>query len=285
MMLKKLFISFFILLSTSAGFSQSSTINPDVKEEKKIEFENNKNTTVLLIPFEHKMFLSEIDKSINKETGMNFNQIRGAFRYNLDISLLLQFKSSYNTYSLMTDTAKTAADLSYIYESIGYRYDPVPQALPVKQVVKKNNRSKALKEEGKSQIKNGQLVVEENNDKSFMNTVIKNPNLISHLRKKYPADIFVFINELDIKNDLTSPDISIEGYPREVTVHYTIFDKNSKQLDAGIATTHFVASLNDPKKISNECFSKISKSIFSSISLMPAKSPVSLTVPKEKTKK
>ena len=90
-----------------------------------------------------------------------------------------------------------------------------------------------------------------------MNTKLTNVEVIEYLNKKYLSEYFVFINELDIKNNMDSYDINTDTYQREVTVHYSILDKTGKTISAGVATSSFSSKENNPKKIVAQCFSPI----------------------------
>ena len=78
---------------------------------------------------------------------------------------------------------------------------------------------------------------------------MKNNEVLNYLNKKYKAEYFLFINQLDIKNDKDSYNITTNTYLRRVEVHYTILDRNGKQIDAGIASSSFSSKENNPKKI------------------------------------
>lgn len=233
----------FFFLSSFSVFSQSSTrsqSNDLAKTNKEIAAQHK----VMIVPFEPKLFLCEIGKNISKETNMGFDQIRNTFRSGLEFSLLMDLKPTFSAISLLADSNLTCKDMNYIYESVGYSYDVIPQEThPGKNTAVK----KEVKEPG---IQNGQVVVKLNEDKRFMNAKITNKELLSYLHKKYETDIFVFVNQLDITNVVAeSFDINSNGFDREITIHYTIFDQAGKQLNAGVTTSRFSSRLNEPKKI------------------------------------
>jgi len=94
-----------------------------------------------------------------------------------------------------------------------------------------------------------------------MNTKISEPKLLNYLTTKYKTDYFVFINQLDIKNNMDSYDLVTDTYQREITVHYSILDKTGKNLSAGVATSTFSSKENEPKKIVADSFSPIASYI------------------------
>jgi len=111
-------------------------------------------------------------------------------------------------------------------------------------------------------------------DKKFMNTKLSDIEMLSYLSKKYKSDYFVFVNELDIKSDSESYDISTDSYQREVIVHYSILDKTGKTIIAGISASSISSKINEPKKIVSLAFSPIATHIankFSAVVNPPAK--------------
>lgn len=196
---------------------------------------------IMLIPFEPRLYMSEIDMKVNQLTKWNFEKIRENFRKQLNNQLKLQLKSTATVVSFYSDSIKMAKDLAYIYRSVSLSYDLVDK--PNAPITKQNG------------IKNGQLAVEASTDKRFMNTKITDTKLLEYLSTKYKSDYFVFINQLDITNNSETYNLATDTYMRDVTVHYTILDKAGKRISAGIATSQFSSKENDPKKIVSQSFS------------------------------
>lgn len=205
---------------------------------------------IMIVPFEPKLYMSEIDKKVNEQTKWNFNQIRENFRHQLDLQLQQKFKPYSSVISFYKDSSKMARDLNYLYSALGHPYDPInkPSSTTTKTVTTKG-------------IKNGQVEVEMNDDKKFLNTVVQDPDALPYFTKKYSTEYFVFINQLDIKNDPNSYNITTATYQRKVDVHYTIVDKNNKLIVAGIASSSFSSKENNPKKIVELSFAPAAKLI------------------------
>jgi hypothetical protein len=144
-----------------------------------------------------------------------------------------------------------AKDLNFIYKSTTINFDKLnkptePTAKPVK---------------GPNGINKGQLEVAISTEAKFSNIRFNTEDLISYLNEKYGSEYFVFINELDILTVPDSYDLATDSYQREVSVHYTIVDKNSKLVVAGLATSRISSKENDPKKIVNTAFGPIARTI------------------------
>ncbi len=219
---------------------------------------------ILLVPFEPKLYMSEIDQKVNQQTKWNFNQIRENFRHQLDTQLKLKFQSIAPVVSFYSDSTKMSKDLEYTYLSSNLSYELVNQPTAATAPTKK--------QEG---IKNGQVAVEINSDKKFMNTKLPNLEVLTYLNKKYKVEYFVFINELDITTIMDSYDMASDTYQRQVAVHYSIIDKTGKTISAGLATSTFSSKENNPKKIVSSTFTPIASFIASKLAVI-------INPPKEK---
>jgi hypothetical protein len=232
---KKNILFLFFFLVTVLSFAQEGTRMPSGAIP---------NGKIMLIPFEPKLYMSEMDMKINQQTNWNFQQIRENFRHQLDTQLKLKLKSIAPVVSFYSDSIQMATDLATIYKSTNLSYD----------LVEASTTPPPTKQKG---ITNGQITAEVNNDKKFMNTKLNDTKLLPYLNKKYKSEYFVFINQLDIKKDIDSYDPATDLYQREITVHYTIIDKSGKTISAGITTSRFSSKENDPKKIASSNFSSI----------------------------
>lgn len=240
MKMNKVFISLFFSFFVFFSFAQEGVKTP-APPKKEI------SGKIMVVPFEPKLYMSEFDQKFNAESKWNFNQIREYFRHQLSNYIKQKFQTvSSPVVCFYTDSIKTAKDLDYIYKSTAVSFDLIDK--PTSPTT--NNK----KESG---IKNGQIVVEISNDKKFTNIKTQNPDLIPYLSKKYKSEYFVFINELDFNTVPGSYNPTTETYEREVVVHYTIIDKNSKLIIAGAATSKFTSKENNPKKVAALVFPPI----------------------------
>jgi hypothetical protein len=209
---------------------------------------------VMLIPFEQRLYLSEIDHNINTETKLTPRQIRNRFRDGLNDQLYHAFKTNrYNVLDLMDDTVKYKKDIEGIYQYIAYDYVKVPDQV---------NFKAPKKEKGDKKIEKGQLIVETNSDARFMNARMTDARVVPLLYGKYRTDIFVFINQLDIRSSGPGySNMTGRTQNRKIVVHYTVYSHNADEINSGIAETEFAPTLNNPKKIIDRYFSQIANTI------------------------
>jgi len=252
-----------LLAATLSGFAQNQTINTKPVATRDVASTHK----VLLIPFEPRMYMSEIDRNINAETKLNAKEIKHRLRDGLNDQLYKALRSAkYGVTDLMEDTVLYKKDLIAIYQSLGYDYMRVPD---------QKNYKPPVKEKHLKKVEKGQLVVETNNDQRFMNARLLNEKVLGGLQTKYKADVFLFINELDIKaSGSKNPGELGDGSPyRKIIVHYTIFNKVGTEINSGTVEEEFATDINNPKKITEKHFSKIALVLVQRLSKSLAQKP------------
>jgi len=208
---------------------------------------------VFVVPFEPRMYMSQVDHQFNEETKMSSKEIKFRFRMGLTEYVHRSFKTmGYASVNPLMDTAKYGKDLFIIYGNLGYAYLKVPD---------QNNYKVPTKEKEEKKIQKGQLAVESNADSRFMDARISDPKLLPGLNGKYNADVFVFINQLDIKAANPQDEIIPGEAKRKLIVHYTVFTKDGVEINSGIVEEEIEGDLNNQKKIIEKYFPKIGNQI------------------------
>jgi hypothetical protein len=114
-------------------------------------------------------------------------------------------------------------------------------------------------------VQKGQVVAQTDEADKFMNTIVLSPNLLAYLKKKYGADYVLFLNEVDMDNELGSDPSNLQGkteYNRSVVLHWTMFKTaDGKRVAMGKNRSTFLSTTNSPKKIIDGAFSNIAKAI------------------------
>lgn len=255
--MNKIFFILILCVSTIKVVAQNNTMGTAVTAE------NTNKSKVLIIPFEPRLYISDIDRDLVKENEMNFQDIKAKFRAALDQNIYVSLKKYYTPLSFYTIPQEDAIkELSYIYNSIGYKYE----VMPAEEVVEKENAGKKLMSKfkkskrsedseldsetrGSAGINNGQIISQVDDREKYMMTKISNENLINTLNKEYQATYYLFINELDVKHTMKESGGLNSQSQREIKVHYTIFNNQEKVMDSGAIKTLFNSNENDIEKI------------------------------------
>ena len=105
----------FSLLQTYTCQTDQQAYQPD----------NMKKYKLMIVPFDYKMYISSLDRTIASKTRLTYAQIRENMRYGLANQFLLVTRGTYPAISLL-ESDSTYDDLKYIYNSIGYKYKLAP---------------------------------------------------------------------------------------------------------------------------------------------------------------
>ena len=211
--------------------------------------------SVIVIPYMPAMHLSDSDPDIAEESQMDLGEMRKSLRNDLIASLNKNFAEVYDVKSTHSDYVKSSdRDLDVIYHSLLFGSDSTyPSKYP---------RKFAVKDTSVSRLKDASKLKPE---KQYINVSIADATLLPDLSEKYKADYFIFINELDIKTRFDDClNLALKIYRRDLKVHYTIFDRNGKQVYGDVAVSHFESNANDVKEIAAKNFPKISDDILQS---------------------
>ena len=236
--MRKIFLLIAVLSLTTSSWAQN----------------NKRLDNYLIIPPEPKLYISSVDRYIAKKTGLSHAQIREGFRRELVKQLMEDFMVLGKTQTLLSDSSEIYQDLIYTYHSIGYKYEEVPQdeTVEVKTLDKtKDKVSKTFNKLIPKKEDNTEELGPKREDKEhFMKTSIHSPYLLDNLHQKYGANRYVFINQMDIKDEPKSTySYGTSEFVRVMRIHYTIMDQNGKILSAGLAKKEFSANLDNPKMI------------------------------------
>lgn len=254
-----------LLFVSSALFAQSTTRTSDTATDVKTTGANGK-TNVLIIPWSPKMFngSSDVTRDISTNSGESYNTIQEAFRWGMCMQMKATFSTAYNATTLLDDTASMKVDLMYVYNVTTTEYIYVNAPLNPDPAPKKDIKDGATV--STTGIKNGQIQVEQQEGEKFMNAVIISPNLLDHLKKTYKCEYVVFLNQLDMQNELGSDGFNTAGstdFKRSSALHWTIFSTTTKKRIAmGKNKATFSNTLKTTRKIMDASFGLVSKAVY-----------------------
>lgn len=253
--MKNLFALFAILFCSLSLFSQDNTRGETVKDL--ISRNDSSRQGVLIIPFEPKMYISDISDTRGVKDDLSPLEIKAKFRTSLDLHIYLNLKRQYNVLSFFRFIPEEAKEeLSYIYNSLGYKYEVLPKEESTEKetletrFLNKFKRKEKPTDKRENGIYGGQVVSNINNQEKYMQAKIENDSLLTSLNRKFQTKYYVFITELDINK--SAEDVykaSEDKFIRQIKVHYTIFNNNSKIISSGAIKASFPSTQNDVKEI------------------------------------
>ncbi len=282
----KCFLLFISIISASFSFAQETPSTEDTtvyRHEK----------SMMIIPFEPKLYRSEIDKDLAEANNKNYEQIVRDFRYGSAFQFQYEMLYRYKAFSLVNITEDSVKrDLEFIYSQIGYDYVVVDDTAgyansnKLQQMKMRADNAAAKHQKPKSGTYDGQIVSERDTRKKFMKTIIKNDNLLSYLNYNYECDYYLFISEIDLLNELSDQNkLALGEWERKLAIHFTVYDNRGKIVEEGVLESSFPKDKNDINLIVKEDIKGLAKTLRNSMGAHEKNQEVVGEKPKETEKK
>lgn len=251
------------------GISQTDMFGDEkaTKTDQAVYDEGGKEEAkILIIPFEEKLFYCDIMRDLTTVNQMTQQQIYDRLRNEIQLSLQAALKDSMETATFLNTDSITDEDLIDIYEVLGYKYIPVP----VEEKDEKSGKTKKKsiqpsapkKEVG---LRDGHVVAERDRVERYMNAQLKDHSVLNRFHTNYGLNRFLFINQMDVKMDLSDPETAFIDPKRVVAIHYTIMDKDGKQISGGLASEDFPGTESRLNHIIGSTFYKLSAKVLNQL--------------------
>ena len=178
-----------LLLYCSTAFSQDNTFGFG-----KETYANDRGQ-ILLVPWENKMYISDINKEVSNRTNLSIDEIKRLFREGFCQIFAQNAAENWDVIDLVTSGEEGhLRDLERIHRSISYRYEDVPPteepAKAKRLLMKLKPKTSEGQEANGGKIKNGEIYTYYDEKERYMNTQINNPELMSYLADQYEFEYF-----------------------------------------------------------------------------------------------
>lgn len=222
--------------------------------------------SILIVPFESKMYLSDVNKDIGEYNQLSSQEIIDRFTNALDQSLFYTFRErcKVNSFYVLEDDSSASA-LGYIYQNRKLEYELVALTEEKKGVDKL--KSKLKKKEDPSYdrggISGGEIVTKSDPRERYMKAVIEDQKMLDSMNILFGNEFFLFLNELDFRN-VYEDGISMQRmeFNRELKVHYSLYRKDGTILATGISASLVPATEKDINEITSRYFPILAQQIF-----------------------
>ncbi len=261
---------FLVLLFPSIGWSQTNLFDKDKVErtDQEVYIEGvDDPIRLLIVPFEEKMFYCDIMRDLTAANDLNRQQIVERFRNAIQLSLRTALRDSMQTATFLSSDSITDQELISIYSQLGYAYMPLPVEEKEGKKRKKSKSSKTDQKDKKAEvgIRDGQVIAERDILPRYMNTKLKDLNMLEQFHANYGIDRFLFVNQMDVRMNLSDPETAFLEPERVVALHYTIVDRAGRQLSGGLAEEQFAATENRIDKIISTGFYKLALKVVAAL--------------------
>jgi hypothetical protein len=211
-MRKIILLAFLFILHGFSAIGQDFVI----EEELKVD---SLKPVLTLIPFQSNYYRSEIDRSLAKNEGLDYQNLKYRLRNELDRQLYMILSDDFEVNSLLKDNSEEdQKELDYIFYSTASSFTYLESDEKVdRKLLSKGQINSAPVYEGQR----------------YMKTIIHNPELMPTLMNDLPSSYFLFIGELDI---LLPQSIDEDAHNRNIYVHYTLYNNSGEIIDSGIVS-------------------------------------------------
>lgn len=258
-----LMISLTVPVAQAYAQTSSRSTGATTKDENQTGFGGRAN--IVVVPLFPTLFNVDPDlgRAMKNESGLSYDQQRDLFNRALTDQLRRDFGSTVKITSLLDDTVKMKADLKQVFANTGTEWSLT--TAPLNPVATTTTATKTTPATNTTGIKNGQVQTVGVEGDRFMNATLLNNKALELLKAKYKADYVIFINQIDLKNDLGSDPYNLgnaEVYRRSAIVHFTVFSTTTnKRTAAGKVTATFGSTDNIPRVIIQKIMPVLSKQI------------------------
>jgi len=215
--------------------------------------------TILLIPYQRTMHLSDADADIAGNSKINVKQVRVQMRNSVTEKVSFALRDYYGIRLLMEiGTTQEKNDLDNFYDSENFslsKRESGAQAMTA-DTSKPNPYFGFFKENSKPDYSS-----------SYMNVSLSKPVLFQKIANEYEADYFLVLTQLEIKTHYDECiDVALRIFRREFRLHYAVFDAGGNQLGGNYASVNVGSDINTINKITGEVFPELVKKVSGNVS-------------------
>lgn len=219
-------------------------------------FPENPSKTILFIPYQPKMYLSDADADIAENSKVNVRQVPVLMRNILLERLTLRLRENFDITQLTeTGTAKEKDDLNNFYDSESFY-------LSSRDTSHKNSSTVSASSSVNPYFGIFKANSSPDYASSYVNVSLAKPVLFKELSKEYEANYFLVVTQFEIKTHYNQCiDIANRVFRREFLVHFSVFDGEGNQTGGTAVSIEAGSDVNSIHKISDTVFPELAERV------------------------
>lgn len=237
------------------------------------------NLRVMIVPFDPRIYYNDATVMMAQKTGETGHEIMQFFRYEFNRMLNVSLMDSCIVIDLLTDDTRQATrDISDLYTGIGYVMRPAMQNKP--EGTHDNRRRGFLRRSStkndpaqtndshtpQTRLERGQIISErQSKENKFVHIYFTNPDYLREIARRRGIDIFLFINQFEIKGVYETYMSGNPDSKRNFRVHFSMYNGNGEFLHGSYGKTEIPFYLDDKQEVVNRYFPEVIRQIIHNI--------------------
>ncbi len=211
--------------------------------EQETSIESEGANTILIVPFQSKYIISEVDRMLCDEA-MGPRELRSKLRQKTAMEVTKALGDSLDALDLSIPGEQTIDIIDYVYNSLDYRYVKLQQDEPQKK--RRININLPKKKENKtygaySKRQDGQLDRIEVHHDRYMSATFGNPGAVDYLQDIHSFDYILVLTQFEIRRNL---DAEVEQ-SYQADLHYELMDSSGEPLRGAKETVYLTNAQMD----------------------------------------
>lgn len=205
---------------------------------------------ILVVPFEDRMFFTDIMRELSQGSGMTPQEVISSLRSGIVKSIGIKLSDADSSIFLHPDSVDKAS-LESIYEHLVYKFTPV-------RISPKNPEKEPVG------IHEGQVRTVRDTSTRYMACAFKDTAVLSKLSTEIGVQKLIVLNQMEVRMDLSNPDLLATDPQYIVAIHYTILDTKGSTIAGGLASRKFSQGDHNIRLMMFATFPDLAKTIVAS---------------------
>lgn len=217
-----------------------------VAQETETDFTTTEPLRLLIVPFEDKLFFSDVMQELAEGSGLDPDAVIHTLRNTLQLSLRQVLGDSVEVGTFLSADSIPPEGLARIFGSLGYDFVAI------------YGEKKDAKQRGG--IDRGQVSAARDTTTRYMAAIIQDDGVLQDFQASHGFNRFLFLTQLEVAMDLTDPEQAMRLGKRSVAVHFTLTDASGISLNGGISCHHLEGGA-EMGRMRTEAFPSIAKQV------------------------
>ncbi len=221
---------------------------------------------ILIVPFGDRMFYNEAAADMLKVSGLSYSEMVKEFENGLVAAIQSEGGRRFISPAGVTTTSQDVDVKMRVRSLLDFYGEKISSKSTAKKAKLFAKSSSKLENKNPRGEKQGEVVsIIGSPGNQFISSKVNSKREFSKLCKELGVSKVLVINEMDIKEDFSSPYNNGTEHLRQIQIHYSLFDNRGKKLSTGIILKNFSSSENNVREIIRLYFKDLAKDLISKL--------------------